>query len=104
MHDFVSQALGDSRSIVTARDGVEALEIFKKEWESIGLVLLDLGMPEMSGYEMLVEMLIIDPDVQVVVITGMDPDQNRLSGAQRILTKPLAADRLVAVVEELLGD
>ena len=101
--EFVEDVLSSSHSVIRATDGSEAIEVFRAQSESVVLVLLDLGMPEMSGYAALVEMLMIDPDVKVVVITGLEPDMNRLSGVQHVLTKPFLAQDLTDVVEEVLG-
>ena len=80
------------------------LQSSKKQHESLALVLLDLGMPGMTSYSALVEMLIIDPDAKVVVITGLEADMERLSGVQRVIEKPFLAQDLTDVVAEVLGN
>ena len=54
---------------VTARDGGEALEVYKKT-PGIRLVILDLTMPHMSGDQCLAELKKIDPEVKVVISSG----------------------------------
>ena len=101
--EFVEDVLGEARPVLRARDGAEAVAVFKEQSDAIGLVLLDLGLPEMSGYAALVEMLIINPDVKVIVITGLDPDMQQLSGVQQVLTKPFLAEDLKRAVDEVLS-
>ncbi len=79
-------------SMLEGVDGAEGLELFRSHQEQIVLVLLDLKMPNMSGYEALAEMQIIDPDVKIVVITGYIPDEELLPGGEAILRKPLDTD------------
>ncbi len=40
----------------------------------------------MSGYEALAEMQIVDPNVVVIIITGLDPDLEQLPGVCGLLT------------------
>ena len=53
----------------------------------------------MSGYQTLAEMQIVDPNVVVIVITGIDPDLEQLPGVRGLLAKPFAADDLKAMAD-----
>jgi YesN/AraC family two-component response regulator len=55
-------------NILTAENGQEGLDIFKKE--TPGLVLTDIKMPVMDGIEVLKEIKRINPHTEVIVITG----------------------------------
>jgi two-component system cell cycle sensor histidine kinase/response regulator CckA len=55
---------------MTAADGHEALEMFRKHQDQIAIVLLDLTMPIMSGEEVFEEIKRIKGDVSVVLSTG----------------------------------
>ncbi|SVE26456.1 uncharacterized protein METZ01_LOCUS479310, partial [marine metagenome] len=57
-----------------------------EESDQIELLILDLGLPGMSGYEALAEMQTVDPNVVVIVITGLDPDHEQLPGVCGLLT------------------
>jgi two-component system cell cycle sensor histidine kinase/response regulator CckA len=56
--------------VYSAADGLEGLEIFKKNNNTIDLVILDVIMPRMSGREALKEMRAINPSVPALFITG----------------------------------
>jgi len=56
--------------VLTAKSGKEAISIFNKEHDSIGLVILDMIMPYMSGKEVFDQMKKIDPHVRVLLASG----------------------------------
>jgi two-component system cell cycle sensor histidine kinase/response regulator CckA len=93
---------GEGLVVLEARDGQEGLEVFKSNQSRIELVILDLNMPEMTGYDMQAELQIIDPDVKMIVVTGYMPDEERLVGVQEIVSKPIQIEKLTKIVREIL--
>ena len=91
-------------SVMEAADGVEGMELFRQHQEEIALAILDLNMPDMSGYDTLAEMQILDPDVSVVVVTGILPQAELLPGVKAILHKPYQSQQLRSTVQEILND
>jgi adenylate cyclase len=93
-------------SVVTALSGREALT--QLENEKPDLVLLDVVMPEMSGYEVC-EKIRANPATRilpVVMVTALDPGEERVkgldAGADDFLTKPINRAELLARVRSLL--
>lgn len=94
-------------SVIEAKDGQEALESFIKV--SPDLILLDLMMPRMNGFEVC-KILKSNPKtkmIPIVVITGQSDDKNHLkaleAGADDFLAKPFNMNFLKARLKSLLS-
>ena len=83
-------------------NGQDALDLFKRERQRIDLVLLDLVMPEMSGQEVLEEMIAIDSQTKVVISTGFVVDEVNLEPALGLVQKPYRTDEVLASVRAAL--
>ena len=86
VRDSVESILGSDYAVMRVDNGDAAVAIIYEESDQIELLILDLGLPGMSGYEALAEMQIVDPKVVVIVITGLDPDHEQLPGVCGLLT------------------
>ncbi|MDL1964242.1 MAG: PAS domain S-box protein, partial [Deltaproteobacteria bacterium] len=60
--------------VFSARDGYEALEVYKKNKEKIDIVILDMVMPGMSGGKVYDELKKIDSDIKILLSTGYSSD------------------------------
>ena len=72
--------------VITARNGQEALDVFRARRDSIRLVLLDLTMPVMDGEEALRSLKTIHPNVRVLLSSGF----NEVEAVRRFVGKGLA--------------
>ncbi len=93
--------------VLKARDGAEAVETFERHHATISLVLCDLGLPRMSGWEAFMRMRQIRSDIRVILMTGqlghaLQEEINR-AGAAGFLQKPFAIPDAVAEVRARLG-
>ena len=93
-------------TVITAANGKEALEIYAREQSNIGLVVLDLIMPQMGGEKCLQELLKIDPTLKVVVSSGHSLDQKERDSlddrARGFVNKPYHLKEFLEVVREVL--
>ena len=106
LRDAFSRMLARAgHQVRVAASGREALEIFKQE--TFDLVLTDLGMPEMSGWEVAKYVKEKNPRVPVILITGwgaqLDDQKAKESGVDRILAKPFTIQDIIQVVSEALA-
>jgi DNA-binding response OmpR family regulator len=90
------QIYKDSFSILLASDGLKAAESLKKN--SISLVVTDLKMPGMDGFELLAHIMEYYPDIPVIIITGYStPEMENLAregGAVSYIAKPFLIEKL----------
>jgi len=94
---------------VEAQDGIEALETLSKIYEEIDLVLLDWNMPEMNGYDVLVEIKSSEKykKIPVMMVTTEGHRNNIVAavrmGAANYLTKPFTVEELEIKIIECIG-
>jgi len=95
---------------IEAQDGLEALEVLSTRYEEIDLVLLDWNMPEMSGYDVLVEIKGNEKykDIPVMMVTTEGQRSNIVAavraGADNYLTKPFTVEELETKIIECIGE
>lgn len=86
--------------VLTAADGVEALE--KVQAQEPDLIVLDLLMPRMDGFETIKELRSFSP-VPVIILSAKGADADKIKGlglgADDYLQKPFNPDELVARIE-----
>jgi DNA-binding NtrC family response regulator len=59
-------------AVLLAKDGVEAVEIFRQHRDEVRCVLCDLTMPRMNGWETLVALRKLAPGLPVILASGYD--------------------------------
>ncbi len=91
-----------------APNGTQALRIFEERRPD--LVLLDIGMPDMNGWQVLeaIKKQFPDANMPVIVLTAFDDPANKLIGklqhlVYRYLTKPFDPERLRNTAREAVG-
>jgi signal transduction histidine kinase/ActR/RegA family two-component response regulator len=93
--------------VVTAVDGVDGLDVFRREWGRVDLVLLDMVMPRMGGLETFRRLLGMDRSVRVLLCSGFadnDKAQRAIKeGALALLQKPFSVSELLGRIERALG-
>jgi CheY-like chemotaxis protein len=86
-------------SVVAAGNGKEALDAFARI-DHVCLVLLDLLMPEMNGWDFLEAMRARPELADIPVVVHTSAPNQAPTGATRILPKPTKLSRLLSVVQE----
>lgn len=90
--------------VVEASDGEKAIEMFYSN-KDIALIILDVMMPKMNGYQVLKEIR-MSSKIPVIMLTAKSTEYDELQGfdkgADEYITKPFSPKILVARVEALL--
>ncbi|MFT8717871.1 response regulator [Acetobacter sp.] len=86
--------------VLECHSGIQALELVRDR-PDIGLVVMDLLMPEMNGDECARRIAVIRPDLGVMFVTGF-ADRAILPSDAHILAKPFTREALLSNVEELI--
>jgi two-component system cell cycle sensor histidine kinase/response regulator CckA len=94
-------------TVNVASDGIEGIEIFKAKNNEISLVILDLIMPKMNGWETLNEMRKIKPEIPSLFVTGYGLDGAYMKYIPEegidILQKPFSFEALSQKVREIIN-
>lgn len=106
MAEHIFQSLG--YTVLTSRDGKEAVEIFKQNKDKIDLVILDIIMPRLGGKEASKEIRMICHDVPILFISGYSGEINgRINSDIKyvdLLPKPFTIQSLGAKVRKILDN
>ena len=90
-------------TIIKARDGVEAVEEFSRHADRIALVVIDLGLPRMSGWEAFLKIKELSPQVNAVIMSGHLEANLKTeilrAGAKGYLQKPFALSEALTEVK-----
>ncbi len=94
-------------SVITARDGHEAVSIFSRIKDYIDMVILDMNMPGMDGREAGGKMLEMDANARILL--SVDHDANRPNPSawalpfKAIIQKPCSLSQLRETLEDILS-
>jgi two-component system, chemotaxis family, chemotaxis protein CheY len=90
----------------SACNGVEAIILFRRLRPDV--VTMDLTMPEMDGIACITEMIAIDPNVNILVVSALSDKATGIEalkkGARGFLCKPFTEDQLIEALTELTED
>jgi CheY-like chemotaxis protein len=94
-------------TVLTAVDGVEAVELFRQRQADIDCVLCDLTMPRMDGWAALTALRQIAPDIPVILSSGYDEAQvmagHHPDRPQAFLRKPYQMNKADQVIRQVLA-
>jgi PAS domain S-box-containing protein len=93
-------------SVLSAANGVKAVEIFREHHARVDLVLLDVVMPELDGWQAFLQIEALAPGVKVLFTTGYAASvlpADFASRGARLISKPYKRERLLAEVRDIIG-
>ena len=93
-------------NVVTVEDGYQAIEAVKRT--HFDIIFMDIKMPGINGVQTFREVKKIDPGAAVVMMTAYSVEdlvkESLEEGAYAIVYKPFEIDKIVVLIEELLGE
>jgi PAS domain S-box-containing protein len=106
--DMVSVILRNlGYTVYTYTNGAEAVEFYKKEWENIDLVILDMVMPRIGGRAAFRAMRQINPNVVVLLFSGYSVNGEAQAimeeGVKGFIQKPYNRAELSQVIADILS-
>ena len=94
-------------TVLRAMDGLEAVEVFRRHRDEIRLVLSDVVMPGMNGWETLTALRRIAPGIPVILASGCSANQVMDNACperpQTFLAKPFGIHLLQDAIHRALG-
>ncbi len=103
--DLLTQILEDAYDILVAGDGAQGVALTEREHPD--LVLMDISLPVMDGYEATRRIRKIFPRLPIIGLSAHamhgDDEKARAAGCTDYLTKPVDEDRLLETLKRYLG-
>ncbi|MDI6767474.1 MAG: PAS domain S-box protein [Bacteroidota bacterium] len=94
--------------VLIAKDGQEGIEIFTSNTDKINLVLSDMGLPRLGGFEMFMKMKEVKPNVIAILASGyFDPNLKKElidAGAKDFIQKPYMPEVILQRIREILDE
>jgi two-component system cell cycle sensor histidine kinase/response regulator CckA len=92
--------------VLTAADGTEGLEIYSRHRDDVAVVLMDMGLPKLGGWEVFQKMKAVNPRVKVVLASGyLDPyikSEMLKAGAKDFIQKPYVPEQILTRVRRVI--
>ncbi len=95
-------------TVLVARDGEEAIDVFSNNKKVINLVVSDLGLPKLGGWESYIRMKKIDPNINTILASGYIDSQLQSTmaeaGVKGVLNKPYDIGDLLEKIRGILDE
>jgi CheY-like chemotaxis protein len=107
VQDYMHAVLeSNGYTVLLARDGSEAVKTFEEHLNTIGMAIIDMGLPKLSGVHVLSELKRIMPNVKVIFMSGyIEPEIKAAvlqAGVGEFLSKPFSIVDLLEKVQRVL--
>ena len=92
--------------VLAAKDGEKALEVYAHHKDEIAVVLSDMGLPRLGGWEILHKMKEINPNAKIILASGYSDPMIRSEmlkeGAMDYVSKPYNTDEITKKIREVI--
>ncbi len=109
LRELLTSVLQDfGYGILVARDGMEALERYRRHRQDIRLVITDMDLPKLNGAAVSRSILSTDPKVRIILISGFVETALKeailASGVREFLAKPYTMPQMLQLVRKVLDE
>jgi signal transduction histidine kinase/ActR/RegA family two-component response regulator len=106
VRDVLKEALeAEGCEVLSAQSGDIALSIFDQYGGKVDAVFTDIGMPDMSGWELVTEIRSRSKDLPLAIISGwadaISVEQKNAAQANWVIAKPFDIDKICAIANEI---
>jgi DNA-binding response OmpR family regulator len=88
------------------KDGIQALKLFRENYQKYSILLLDVSLPGMDGFELARNIIKINSNVPFLFLTARIEKQDKLLGlkigADDYITKPFDIDELILRIKNII--
>ena len=95
-------------TVLTARTGEESIEIYRARRDAISLLVTDVELPDVSGWDAFQKIRELDPDARALLVSGYLDSRMRArmleGGAKGFLRKPYTLDGMLRAIREVLDE
>lgn len=89
--------------IIMAGNGKEAIDLYKSNSDNINLILMDITMPVMGGIEAYQELVKLNPNVIILLMSAYSKDSFKDIAGLNFIRKPIFPTDLIAKIGELIN-
>ncbi len=103
LRDLVCRALGgDGHTVVVANDGQEALDLAQSAQAPFEILVTDVQMPGIDGIALASQMLVLNPGLKVVLMSGLQSEMSRAGDLKAqgavFISKPFTLEQIRNIV------
>ena len=89
--------------VISAFDGQHAVDTFKKNLDSIDIIVMDIIMPHKDGIKAYYEMISLKPDIKIIFMSGFTDDSfGEFSKGIELIQKPFSTFAVIKKIREKL--
>jgi len=104
---YLEEALKETKAfIIWCKNGKEAVQKITEEREQVDLILMDIKMPEMNGYEATKIIKAFNPGIPIIIQTAFAMADERKKGFEvggdEYIEKPIRQNKLLTVISQFI--
>ena len=92
--------------VLTAKDGIEAIDMYRHQADAVDLVVCDMALPSLGGWTVYLSLKEIDPEVKMILTSGYLDERVKSSfvegGVKDFIAKPYDTETLLRSVRDAL--